>query len=150
MKHGKLIFIILLVVLLGLLTLLFFSNNFFRNGSSNKEKEIMSPKEKNELIEDIVDDIDENYTGKEEDTKNKSSDNKDYDQYLVASGYSGANDNVYYTKDGVLYHLTISTKEITKIAEGVLKIENSKGTIEVYKGKSFKLYKNDDYLTFVD
>ena len=73
-----------------------------------------------------------------------------YDQYIVANGYAGASDNVYYTRDNTLYHLKLSTNTSTVIAEGVEKIEEDIDTILVYKGSKFKQKVEDDYLTYVD
>ena len=73
-----------------------------------------------------------------------------YDQYITANGYSGAADNVYYTRNGVLYHLIISTNQTIKLAEGVIKIENDLDGMMAYKGKNFKLIKEDEYVTYID
>ena len=73
-----------------------------------------------------------------------------YDQYITASGYAGASDNVYYTRNGVLYHMQISTEQTTKLAEGVIKIESILDGMKAYKGKNFKIIKEDDYITYVD
>lgn len=73
-----------------------------------------------------------------------------YDDYVVASGYAGAGDNVYYTRNHNLYHLRLSTNESIKIAEGVKKLEESIDTVKAYKDNNFKLINEDDYVTFVD
>ena len=73
-----------------------------------------------------------------------------YDQYITASGYAGASDNVYYTRNNTLYHLTLSTNTSEVIAEGVKKIEEDIDTILVYKGDNFKEIKTDNYLTYID
>ena len=73
-----------------------------------------------------------------------------YDQYITASGYAGASDNVYYTRNNTLYHLTLSTNTSEVIAEGVKKIEEDIDTILVYKGDNFKEVKADNYLTYID
>ena len=73
-----------------------------------------------------------------------------YDQYITASGYAGASDNVYYTRNNTLYHLTLSTNTSEVIAEGVKKIEEDIDTILVYKGDNFKEVKTDNYLTYID
>ena len=73
-----------------------------------------------------------------------------YDEYVVANGYIGAADNAYFTRNKILYHLIISTDTVTKIAEGVKKIENDKDTLLVYKGNNFKIIKKDDYITYVN
>lgn len=151
MKKNKLILIILIIFLIGLLALLFFSLRNSNGESLDDEK--ISEEEKEQLIEDINDDIKEDTGDANENTDNgdnNTNSDKKYDQYLVANGYSGASDNVYYTKDNVLYHLVLSTEKITKIAEGVLKIENAKGTIIVHRGDNFKVFEEDNYLTYVD
>lgn len=73
-----------------------------------------------------------------------------YDEYVVANGYVGASDNAYFTRNKVLYHIVISTNQITKIAEGVRKIENDKDSLTAYKGENFKIVKEDDYVFYVD
>lgn len=160
MKKTKVILVILLVFLIILLVFLFLKDKVFSNEVSQSEKDIINSEEKEQLIEDITSDINENDNSNSNDNNindsddEKTNDNqktdKKYDQYFVANGYSGASDNVYYTKDGNLYHLVLSTNKITKIAEGVTKIEDSRGTILVYKGNSFKILKDDNYLTYVD
>ena len=155
MKKSKIVFAVLLIVLFALVTFLVLSNTVFKDAFFEKEKpkdnEINSVEDKKELIEDITSDInDEPDSSVVESNKKKKEDDKKYDQYLVASGYSGASNNVYYIKDGVLYHLVLSTNKITKIAEGVTKIESGKGTILVYKGNKFKIINEDNYLTYVD
>lgn len=83
------------------------------------------------------------------DEKEKEVDLK-YDQYITANGYAGAADNVYYTRNGILYHLVVSTEETTKLAEGVKKIENDLDGMRAYKDKNFKLIKEDEYVEYVD
>lgn len=73
-----------------------------------------------------------------------------YDQYITASGYAGAADNVYYTRNRVLYHFVISTEQTTRLAEGVDKIEEDLDSIRAIKGKDFKLIYEDDYVVYVD
>ena len=73
-----------------------------------------------------------------------------YDQYITANGYAGAADNVYYTRNKTLYHLIISTDQTIKLAEGVEKIESDLDGMRAYKGKNFKLIKEDEYVTYVD
>ena len=73
-----------------------------------------------------------------------------YDEYVIANGYTGASDNAYYTRNNTLYHLIISKNETIKIAEGVKKIEDDIDTVLVYKGKNFKIIKEDDYVTYID
>ena len=83
------------------------------------------------------------------DDKEKEVDLK-YDQYITANGYAGAADNVYYTRNGVLYHLVVSTEETTKLAEGVKKIESDLDCMRAYKDKDFKLIKEDEYVEYVE
>ena len=73
-----------------------------------------------------------------------------YDQYITANGYTGASDNVYYTRNGTLYHFVISSERTTKLAEGVDKIESDIDCMKAYKGKDFKLIAEDDYVIYVD
>ena len=73
-----------------------------------------------------------------------------YDQYIIANGYTGASDNVYYTRNGVLYHLQISTEQTIKLAEGVKKIESDLDGMRAYKGDNFKIKNEDEYVTYVD
>ena len=151
MKKRELTFIVLLIFLTAIVVFVSLNSTVVKDETSENNSEIIDSKEKEQLVEDITSDINEEYDSDElEDTKKEEKNNKEYDEYLVASGYSGASDNVYYTKDGVLYHLVLSTKEIVKIAEGVSKIEKDKETILVYKGNSFKILKDDNYLTYVD
>ena len=73
-----------------------------------------------------------------------------YDQYVTANGYAGASDNVYYTRNGVLYHLILSTDKTIRLAEGVEKIENDIDSLKAYKGKNFKIIEEDDYVNYID
>lgn len=73
-----------------------------------------------------------------------------YDQYVTASGYAGASDNVYYTRNGVLYHLVLSTNNTTRLAEGVEKIEGDLDSLRAYKGKDFKIIEEDEYVQYID
>ena len=72
-----------------------------------------------------------------------------YDQYVTANGYAGASDNVYYTRNGVLYHLVLSTNKTTRLAEGVDKIENDLDFMKAYKGKGFKIIEEDEYVKYI-
>ena len=142
-KKFAIILIIILVVLLGVC--IYYALNL-------KEK----PKEEEEVVEI------ENTPKKSEPYKNETTlkDNYSteeekevelkYDQYITANGYSGAADNVYYTRNGVLYHLIISTNQTIKLAEGVIKIESDLDGMMAYKGKNFKLIKEDEYVTYID
>lgn len=165
MKKGKVVFVLLLLFLLFLTGLVVYKLFFFSENSS-LENDIISEKEMEQVKEDIVDDMSNNDVSgynkenNENDGNNsnssstsnntKNNDSKKYDQYFVANGFSGASDNVYYTKSGVLYHLILSTNEVIKVAKGVSKIENDVGTIMVYKGTGFELFEEDNYLTYID
>lgn len=109
-----------------------------------EEKKENTPKE-NEPYENETTIIDKYGS----DDKEKEIDLK-YDQYITANGYAGAADNVYYTRNGVLYHLVVSTEETTKLAEGIKKIENDLDGMRAYKDKDFKLIKEDEYVEYVD
>ena len=149
MNKMRLIFIVLLLFLITITAFFFVNSKVFKDGESDKE--IISEKEKEELIKDITNDINEDYVDEEdEDEDVDTEENKGYDQYLVANGYSDASNDVYYTKAGVLYHLILSTKEIIKVAEGISKIEYGKGTMIVYKDANFKVFVEDNYLTYID
>ena len=151
MKKVFALILIIIAFIAGLYTYKYYFND--------KEKQTTKSQEEKQVIEDIIDEIDTKYDTdtqtKTEETKEKESENKEktgteYDQYFVANGFAGASDNVYYTKDNVLYHLILSTNKKIKVAEGVDKMENDLGTIIVYKGKNFKIYVEDNYLTYVD
>ena len=167
MKKSRALFVVLLLFLLFLIGLLVCRFLFFKGNTSSLEEGIISEEEKEQVKEDIVNDINTNdvsHYNKEENDNNSNSNNnsntsnntssnnsdKKYDQYFVANGFSGASDNVYYTKSGVLYHLVLSTNEVIKVAKGVSKIENDVGTIMVYKGNGFEIFEEDNYLTYVD
>ena len=149
MKKLKILFVVVLILLIIGAVFIFLS---FKLKPFGSDDQTLSQKEKKQLIGDITEDINQDYNpyDDEKDVKESEKSNKKYDQYFVANGYSGASDNVYYTKDGVLYHLIISTNKIIKVAEGVKKIENGKGTIQVYKGSGFKVFEEDSYLNYVD
>ena len=87
--------------------------------------------------------------------ENENTDEKEkielkYDQYIIANGFMGASDNVYYTRNNSLYHLIISTNETIKLAEGIEKIEDDKDTLIAYKGKNFKIINEDNYVIYTD
>ena len=73
-----------------------------------------------------------------------------YDQYVEANGYAGASDNVYYTRNKVLYHLVLSTNQTTRLAEGVDKIESDLDCLKAYKGENFKIVEEDEYVIYID
>ena len=129
--------------------------------NNNKSKQLKNNEETTEKKDSSTDtstisEDDEKSENKEDsnDNSNKTNNNddkKEYeDGYITASGYAGASDNVYYTKNGVLYHEKLSTKEKTKLAEGVKKIELDIETLIAYKGKNFKIIKEDNYVTYKD
>ena len=139
--------IILIIFLIGILGVcIYYAINL--NENKKEEKEVIelenTPKKdepyKNETT--LNDNFGSEEEGKEIDLK--------YDQYITASGYAGASNNVYYTRNGVLYHLIISTNQTIKLAEGVEKIESDLDGMMAYKGKNFKLIKEDEYVTYID
>lgn len=118
-----------------------------KKDSSTDTSTISEDDEKSENKEDSNDNTSNDNSNK----TNNNDDKKEYeDGYITASGYAGASDNVYYTKNGVLYHEKLSTKEKTKLAEGVKKIELDIETLIAYKGKNFKIIKEDNYVTYKD
>lgn len=148
----KKVFALILIVIAFIVGLYTYKYYF-----KDKEEQTTKSQEEKQVIEDIIDEIDTKYDkdvsdtkDKQEDTKEQKKEETEYDQYFVANGYSGASDNVYYTKNNVLYHLILSTNKKIKVAEGVEKLENDLGTIIVYKGKNFKILVEDNYLTYVD
>ena len=152
--------IIIIFIILGSFSF-FMYYNYSEGKKSKKENNSVNELDNNESNETPLEQVETTIeTKKEEDNKKETSkqeksiiqsdNDTSNDQYLVATGYAGASNNAYYTKNKVLYHLTISSKEIEKIAEGVEKIESDLDTIIVHRGKDFKLIINDSYLTFVD
>ena len=73
-----------------------------------------------------------------------------YDKYVEANGYAGASDNVYYTRNKVLYNLVLSSNQTTRLAEGVDKIESGLDCLKAYKGKNFRLIEEDEYVIYID
>ena len=140
MKKKKIIIIIIVIILV--IAGIYVCNKYLltpkgkTKSNSKTEEKLKKAKPKNKKIKN-------NYGNSEEVEVT-------YDQYLTASGYAGAADNVYYTKDGSLYHLRLSTNETIKIAEGVIKIESGIDTIKAYKGKNFKIIAEDEYIEYID
>ena len=152
MKKNRVFLIVLLIIIVALCSFL-----VFKKLDSNKKKTTVD--ETNNIVNEVIDDVDIKYekedttpVEKEEKKENEEikKEDKEYDQYFVANGFSGASDNVYYTKNKTLYHLILSTNQRIKVAEGVDKIENNLGTILVYKGTNFKILEEDNYLTYVE
>ena len=119
-------------------------------------KDNMFKKEEEKVTKDTLPKEDEPYEN-EETLKSKFVDDEDgkdidlkYDQYVTANGYAGASDNVYYTRNGVLYHLILSTDKTIRLAEGVDKIENDIDGLKAYKGKDFKIIEEDEYVNYLD
>ena len=164
----NLVIIVFFIFFGGFLLLLYYNNNE-ENKIKKTEKDV-NEINNGSLTNENINDIEGNETkettttvgdnSKEEVNKQKNSitnnesnttaTDSNNDQYIVATGYAGASNNAYYTKNGVLYHLTISTNKVEKIAEGVKKIEFDLDTILVYKGNDFKIFIEDSYLTFID
>ena len=150
------ILVVVLVVIAGFS--IYYALNLKENNLKNKEnleKEETSKKEE-KIKEENMPKEDEPYENettlinKYGDTEEKKEVDLKYDQFITANGYAGAADNVYYTRNGVLYHFIISTEETTKLAEGVKKIENDLDCMRAYKDKDFKLIKEDEYVEYVD
>ena len=138
------IFIILLIAILGVC--IYYALNLNENKKEEKQViELENTPKKDEPYENETT-LNDNFGTQEEE---KEIDLK-YDQYITASGYAGASNNVYYTRNGVLYHLIISTNQTIKLAEGVEKIESDLDGMIAYKGKKFKLLKEDEYVTYID
>jgi len=141
----KTLIVILLLVVLGL------SGYSIYNANNPKEEKKESTSTNEELPKE-----DEPYKNETKINSNFTSNEEEkevvirYDQYITASGYAGASDNVYYTRNGSLYHLTVSSGDTIKLAEGVDKIESDLDSMKAYKGSDFKLIKEDDYVIYVD
>ncbi len=137
-----LVLVLLLTIIIGFFGYLF----FFNKGTFllNKGIEIKDDRPKdNEPYK-------ESKIIKSEISDDKTEIKLKFDEYIVANGFIGASDNAYFTRNNVLYHLTISTDTITKIAEGIKHIEEDKDSLIVYKGDNFKIIKEDDYIIYVD
>ena len=143
----KTILVILFVILIGLVVA-----SAYHIYSNNKDKQ----EEIKETTRDTLPKKDEPYENKTNIQSNftNEEDKKEvelkYDQYLVANGYAGASDNVYYTRNKVLYHFIISSEKTIRLAEGVEKIENDLDGLNAYKSKGFKLIEEDDYVNYID
>ena len=133
-KKYIIIFIILLVVLVGSFCVYKTINEKFKAERRHRGPSSTEPYKKKDELKDGF--------GDEDNIELK------YDDYVVASGYAGASDNVYYTRNNVLYHLRLSTNETTRIAEGVKKIEESMDSLYVYKGNGFRIITEDDYIKY--
>ncbi|MBQ2639511.1 MAG: hypothetical protein IJF92_01975 [Bacilli bacterium] len=138
MRKKIVIIILIIAILLIIVFKIYSKNNQNSNSKINKKNEptISGPYKHTKVIED-------NYGGSGG-VKIK------YDQYVTANGYMGASDNVYYTRNGSLYHLIVSTNKTTKLAEGVGKIENSMETVIVHKSNNFKIIEEDNYVTYTN
>lgn len=111
-------------------------------------------KEEKKTTKDTLPKKDEPYE-KEETVKSNFDDEAEeidlkYDQYVEANGYAGASDNVYYTRNKVLYHLVLSSNKTTRLAEGVEKIESDLDCLKAYKGENFRIVEEDEYVIYVD
>ena len=141
----KTLIVILLLVVLGLSAYSIYNANNQteeKNESPSTNEEI--PKEEEPYENETT--INSNFTSGDEDKEVILR----YDQYITASGYAGASDNVYYTRNGSLYHLTVSSGDTIKLAEGIDKIESDLDCMRAYKGSDFKLIEEDDYVIYVD
>ena len=139
-KFFEIVFSIL-VIAVGVYVIIFFINYNKSDTTQNNPNEVNEKENKNTE--------EEKKETNEEEPETKPDDKK-YDQYLVASGFAGASDHAYYTKNNNLYHLIISKNQATLIAKGVDKIESDIGSILVYKGNDFKIVEEDEFLTYVD
>lgn len=150
MKKMKRLLIAFLLVLV--IVLLAYSKYTEQAPKENNEEQETSEEEVITTNEEILntDDPYENETTLNSNFTTEEEITLKYDQYITASGYAGASDNVYYTRNGSLYHLILSTEETIKLAEGVDKIEKDLDGMRAYKGSNFKLIKEDDYVTYVD
>ena len=137
MKKYKIFIVILLIIITALILFIAFDQK-----KDNSKKETKNEPEANEPYKHSKT-IEDNY-GDSDGVELK------YDQYLTASGYAGAADNVYYTRNHCLYHLRLSTNETTKIAEGIKKIETDIDTIKAYKDSNFKIITEDGYIEYID
>ena len=139
MKKNKKVIILVSVILILVLSIVFilkFIDNRYTNSVRYKGPSTNEPYKKKKKVKDGF--------GNEDNVELK------YDQYVVASGYAGAADNVYYTRNNILYHLKLSTNETIRIAEGVKKIESGVDTINVYKGSGFNIITEDEYISYID
>lgn len=136
MKKLKILLFILLIIIIGVVIFVMFNQKKSNKEVKKAEPDIKEPYKHTKTIED-------NY-GESGGVEIK------YDQYIVASGYMGASDNVYYTRNNDLYHLIVSSNKTTKIATGIKKIEKGMDTINAYKDNNFKIIEEDNYITYVD
>ncbi len=139
MKKNKKVIVLVLVVIILILSIVFvlnFIGNRYNNSVRYKGPSTKEPYKKKKEVKDGF--------GNEDNVELK------YDQYVVASGYAGAADNVYYTRNNILYHLKLSTNETIRIAEGVKKIEEDIDSLKVYKGDSFRIITEDNYINYVE
>lgn len=149
----KLIIILILLISVAGITICYVTDIKEKNQESSKTIDKTTIKDKKNDNTPAEDEPYENKTTLKD--KYGSSDEIEevelkYDQYIIANGYTGASDNVYYTRNGVLYHLQISTEQTIKLAEGVRKIESDLDGMRAYKGDNFKIKNEDEYVTYVD
>lgn len=83
-------------------------------------------------------------------SENEESIELKYDEYVVANGFAGASNHVYYTRGNNLYHLEISSDTHTLLATGVKNIKEDMDTVLVYKNNNFKIVNEDNYVTYVN
>ncbi len=139
----------IIIIIVGIIIIILGITLWNKRNNKNIEKESEKVIQKDEAPKES--EPYENKTTIESDqTDNKEEKELKYDQYVVANGFAGASDNVYYTRNKILYHLVISTNITTKLAEGVEKIEDDIDTVLVYKGENFKIIKEDNYVTYME
>ena len=140
-------FVITIIILL-IIGVVGFSTYYYLN-SKNEEPTKEEKTTKNTLPKE-----DEPYKNETKVKSNFVEDSEEvelkYDQYVTANGYSGASDNIYYTRNGVLYHLVLSTEKTTRLAEGVDRIESDLDCLRAYKGNNFKIIQEDEYVIYED
>ena len=144
----KKVICLLLIIFVIVFSFYYYSNNHKKvetdnNNNNNNTKEVDERPSDNEPYT-------ESKTIKSEVADDAKEIELKYDEYVVANGYIGASDNAYFTRNNVLYHLVISSDTVSKIAEGVKKIEDEKDTLFAYKGENFKIIKEDEYITYID
>ena len=142
-------FVIAFFIVLVVIIFMIYSKLDMNNNISNNKNQINEYTE-NDNLKNNIDDEKQDAPEIQNDAIKENIDEKNCSQYLIASGYAGASNNAYCLKSNNLYHIKISTNEITLLAKGINKIENDIGTILVYKGKNIKIISEDNYLTYID
>lgn len=65
------------------------------------------------------------------------------------SGFAGASSNVYYLKDGNLYHMTLAEFETKLIATNISKINFADGYLNAYKTSETVIKSDDNYVKYI-